>query len=225
MNAIPFETLDIYEFFCDHNLIDKVMTEVTGPDIIWQNTIHPGEFLSQYGYLNIEKDVPYYHPELFTWIQECVDKVAEKHYKNFKLSIVDSWLTRNQFRERPGVHLHYNSVISGLLYFSDFKKSKTVFIQPDLWSSQFLGLKPILKGIVPIQKEITIAPEKGKLILWRSDISHTIQPHTDIKNKRYTLAFNTYFDGVICDYPTAKLKLKIFSVKDQYEEYIKNKND
>jgi len=215
MNVIPFQSLDMYEFFCDSELIDRVMTDVAGPDIIWKTT-GSGDGSSKEGYL--DNEVPYYHSELFNWMQECIDKVAEKHYFDVKLSIVDSWLTKNQFGEHPNAHDHKHSVVSGLLYFSTFKKSKTTFVCEDPWH------KHVPMMLFPT-KEFTVTPEKGKLILWRSDIVHSIQPHTDMKNTRYTLAFNTFFDGVISDRTTAKLQLKVKSVKDQYEEYIKNKND
>ena len=217
MNSISFQKLDIYEFFCDEELVDKVIPEVAGPDIIWtesKNDIN-GPEISRHGYLD-KNDTPYYHPELFTWLQECVDKVAEKHYENYKLSIVDSWLTKNQFGNLSNFHLHNYSVISGLFYFSTFTKSKTIFVHEDPWHSHipYMDFPNTL---------IKIAPEKGKLILWRSDIKHSIETHTDLKNTRYTLAFNTFFDDVISNYPTAKLKVKVNSVKDQYEEYMKKK--
>lgn len=218
MNAIPLQHLDIYEFFCDPDLIDKVMPEVTGPDILWQKFADPGPTmhptLSRHGYL--DEKTSYYNPELFTWIQECVDKVAEKHYGNLKLSIVDSWLTKNQLGDRPNNHAHNYSVISGLLYFSTFKNSKTIFKYKDPWFNH-------LPMVDPIRKEVPIASEKGKLILWRSDIVHTVEPHSDMKNTRYTLAFNTFFDDVISDYDTARLQVKVISVKDQYEKFMKNK--
>jgi hypothetical protein len=220
MNAIPFETLSIYEFFCDTNLIDKVMPEVIGPNIVWETNTEPNSStpnapaLSRHGYF--DDKTPFYQPDLFNWIQECVDKVSEKHFNNLKLSIVDSWLTKNQFGDRPVFHSHKYSIVSGLLYFSTFKNSKTLFKSTDPWRNHL----PIMPSN---ENEFSVTPEKGKLIIWRSDILHTIQPHSDIKNTRYTLAFNTFFDDAVSTNDTAQLKLKVLSVKDQYEEYIKKK--
>ena len=103
-----------------------------------------------------------------------------------------------------------------MLYFSTFKNSKTLFKSTDPWRNHL----PIMQSN---ENEFSVTPEKGKLIIWRSDIMHTIQPHSDMKNIRYTLAFNTFFDGVVSTEDTAQLKLKVLSVKDQYEEYIKKK--
>ena len=217
MNTIPFQSLDIYEFFCDSDLIDKVMTDVTGPNIFWKTTTRGNES-STMG--NLDDTTPFYHPELFKWIQDCIDQVAEKHFFDKKLTVVDAWLTKNIFGQRPVLHSHVNSVISGLLYFSTFNKSGTVFTYLDPWHDH---ISLLYTSDIPT-KSITVNPEKGKLILWRSDIEHTIEPHTDMKKTRYTLAFNAFFDGIINSDTTRKLEIKVSSVKDQYEEFLKKKN-
>ena len=44
-------------------------------------------------------------------------------------------------------------------------------------------------------------------------------------NTRYTLAFNTFYDGVISSRKTAILDIKVNSVKDKYEAYMNKKNN
>lgn len=222
MNTIPFQQLNIYSFSCDEALIDKVTADIKETNIFWKTIADYAPNVngsSQYGYLNEENTAPYYHYELFSWIQECIDKVSELHYNNTKLSIVDSWLTKTNFGDRSAAHSHSNSVITGLLYFSTFKKSGTVFTYNDPWRDHlsFLHFENSTKDIV-------VYPEKGKLLLWRSDILHSIQPHSDIKNTRYTLAFNTFVDGSVGTIGTNKIEIKAITVKDQYEAFM-NKNN
>lgn len=224
MNAIPLQTLSIYEFFCDTDLIDRVMSDIKEKQFDWKQTASkPNEKkqLTNYGYVSEEYNVPFYDPELFTWIEGCIDKVSELHYNNMNFEIVDSWLTKSSLGEGSSWHIHNNSIISGLLYFSTFKKSGTKFLYNDSWCE--ISGSPIV--LPKNYKETTIYPEKGKLILWRSDIIHSVEPHSDLKNTRYTLAFNAFVDGSVSTLDTSRIKLKVLSVKDQYEEYMKSKND
>jgi Putative 2OG-Fe(II) oxygenase len=222
MNAIPLQSLNIYEFFCDTDLIDKVMSGIKEKQFDWKSTVGESDKkkpLTNFGYEDNEHNAPFYDPELFSWIEECIAKVSESHFNNMNFTIVDSWLTKSNFGEIINPHMHTNSIISGLLYFSTFKKSGTKFLYNDPWC-QISGC-PI--NLPKNYKEVTVYPEKGKLLLWQSDIIHTIEPHTDLKNTRYTLAFNVFVDGIVSDQFTAKIQLKVLSVKDQYEEYMKNK--
>jgi len=218
MNIIPLSRVDIYEFFGDTSLIDEVNEEISKTPIQWtptsardQNSDSKKFSNTSIGYL--DDNIPYYNYKLFNWIQGCVDSVAELHYDK-KLAIVDSWLTKNEFGQTTEHHHHTSSVISGLLYLTTFKNSGTIFTYPDPWTEHLPNL------IMPNYKKIKIYPEKGKLILWRSDIKHAVQPHTDLKTVRHTLAFNTFFDGVLNNNDTGRLSLKVESVKDKYESYI-----
>jgi len=223
MNIIPLSRVDIYEFFGDTSLIDEVNEEISKTPIQWtptsardQNSDSKKFSNTSIGYLN--DNIPYYNYKLFNWIQGCVDSVAELHYDK-KLAIVDSWLTKNEFGQTTEHHHHISSVISGLLYLTAFKNSGTIFTYPDPWTAHLPNL------IMPNYKKIKIYPEKGKLILWRSDIKHAVQPHTDLKTVRHTLAFNTFFDGVLNNNVTGRLSLKVESVKDKYEAYMNKKNN
>jgi hypothetical protein len=223
MNVIPFKRLDIYEFFCEPALIDEVLVDIKNTKIDWNvglqgNTVTTEIPKSSYGYLNHKQKISYYNEKLFNWYQECLDKVSDMHFNNVKLSIVDAWLAKAEFSQYAYPHSHINSVVSGLLYFSDFKQSCTTFTYKDPWQHHFSFLEQI-------EKTIKIYPKKGKLILWRSDIKHSVQPHTDLKNTRYTMAFNTFFEGSIGDSDTGMLSLKVDSVKDKYEAYMNKKNN
>ena len=214
MNIIPLSRLDMYEFWCDPELIDEVNNELLNPSIDWEPIKNNPTGLS-IGY----SDVPYYHYKLFDWFQECLNIVSNLHYNNTPLVIVDSWVTKSEFGKNATAHYHVASVVSGLLYLSTFKNSGTIFKYADPWHDHIYNL------IEPSDKTIKITPEKGKLILWRSDIIHSAQVHSDIKSIRNSLAFNTFFDGTLSNLPTGKLSLKVESVKDKYETYINKKNN
>jgi len=225
MNVIPLSRLDIYEFQCDTSLIDSVNEDIAKTNIEWKKLGSDGNenyenlnTLSS-GYLNQADAIPYYHYDLFDWLNECVNEVSTLHFNSIKLSIVDSWLTKSQVSQTLQYHRHIPSVISGVLYLSSFAKSRTFFRYTDPWTEHLSNL------FVPEIKTIRLYPEKGKLILWRSDISHAVEPHSDIKSVRQTLAFNTFIDGNINTMNTARLSLKVDSVKDKYEAYMNKKNN
>lgn len=219
MNIIPFSRTDIYEFFCEPDLIDEVNNELANTKIEWEGIRDKDTNLLSIGYLNINNATPYYHYKLFDWFQECLNTVSNLHYNDIKLSIVDSWLTKTEFGKRAEYHHHISSVVSGLLYLDTFKNSGTLFTYKDPWQEHLSNL------IMLEPKTIKILPEKGKLILWRSDIGHAVQPHSDIKSIRHSLAFNTFFDKHITNRNTGQLSLTVDSVKDKYEAYMNKKNN
>lgn len=230
MNVIPFKRLDIYEFFCDTTLIDEVLTEIKNSNIVWDGGVNGKPISKDYstklpekgkaGYIDYNQKISYYNNKLFNWYQECLDKVSELHYRGVKLSIIDAWLTKSTFGELTQPHFHSNSVVSGLLYFSDFNQSSTIFsYKKDPW------LEHLPNMILHPENTIKITPQKGKLVIWRSDIMHSVQPHTDLKNTRYTMAFNTFFDGQVSASHTGMMSLKVDSVKDRYDTYMNTKNN
>jgi hypothetical protein len=220
MNIIPLSRVDIYEFWCDPSLIDEVNEELFNTPIEWKQAVSEHNDNQSTGYLHRETAVSYYHYRLFDWFQECLNKVSNLHYNKNTLTIADSWLTKSEFGQGIGYHPHASSVVSGLLYLSTFSNSGTIFKYDDPWSDHLPNLLP--PGVK--SRTLTINSEKGKLILWRSDIDHMAEPHLH-EPIRHTLAFNTFFDGPLNHNQSFRLNLKVESVKEKYEAYINKKNN
>lgn len=210
MNTIQLPTQCLYEFSIDQDLVDRSLEYFLNLDLKFQSI---GEgYDAEYSMMNHTNDGfidCIYHEELFIEIQKCVDMVAEKHFTNTKFAICDSWLTRSSFGQRSKQHCHAFSIFSGLLYMTDQEKAETIFYLPDPFYSKHGTLwKPLMKQ-QPYM--FTVKPVKGKLIIWDSSIEHKIGRMAD-KNKRYTLAFNTFPTGLISKGLTAQLKLNVVDV-------------
>lgn len=218
MNKIPLTNIFLYEFFIDEKLVDDSLAQFLA---IEKTKFVPANSKEQsnldanaiYPLDNDNKILPIYHSELFSQIQNCLDEVAKIHFTaDQKLVICDSWITKAFMGQRGTWHTHQLSFISGLLYMTDHNKSETLFYLNDPFydnhSKMFL---PIIQ-----QQEyiIKVKPQKGKLLLWDSTIGHKLSPNTDMKT-RYTLAFNSFVTGKICDKPTMVLSLDCRDVKQQ----------
>lgn len=152
---------------------------------------------------------PFYHENLFDEIQKCVDEVCALHFPpKYKLVICDSWITKNTLGKRSGLHHHSWSIFSGLLYFTDHKKSETVFHAEDPFHTQHLSM---FDDVLLQENKTTYAPKKGKLIIWRSSLKHNTNSHSE-PNTRYALAFNTWFTGVISSNVTGQLEANCVDV-------------
>ncbi len=135
----------------------------------------------------------FYDKEMYKWFYDCLDIVAKNHLKTFKLNICDLWVTKTTFTQASEFHSHPLSVFSGLFYLQDCKDSHTTFLIADSFHQKwnaFLGDEHIKLHNSFFRSK----SERGKLIIWPSEIGHKIDRHTD-KFVRHTIAFNTMFSG------------------------------
>jgi len=213
MNKIPLVNSNIYEFFVDPNLVDEALEYfLTLP--ISQELAHAPNVNSAYALYRATPEsryMPFYHEKLFDELQKFVDEVCNLHFRDSKLAICDSWLTKSSFGKNSTIHLHNFSIFSGLVYFSD-SRTVTKFTLDDpfytrnshLWENRMKDQKYTAK----------IEPQKGKVVIWDSSIKHSITSHKD-KHIRYTLAFNTWLTGTICNDTTSQLYSNVIDVKQR----------
>jgi hypothetical protein len=211
MELINVPSQQIYEFNCDINLIDQALKDLESQKIEWFDD-NADDSESSAGYLNIENRIPWYHDELFIWMQNCIDEVSKITIKT-PLIICDAWVTKSKFKQYAKRHNHAFSMLSGILYFTDHKDSNTMFEYYDHNRRQFGSLfdkKNTLQG------HLNYIPKKGKFIIFPSDMYHHVQTHSELKNTRYTLAINTFFNGLVSNETTSMLELNVVTVKDRY---------
>jgi len=236
MKKIPIGT-HIYEFHCDSILLNQIYEEVSTSDkIIWSprmpsDVIEQTDSISlqsipQLGHLDNDRQVSYYNTELFNWFDACISEVVEDTIPGTKLTINESWLNKMKFGQHTKtLHYHSVSVYSGLLYLTTHPASFTNFFpQNDATKimDNFLNFGNT-SHIIDAKKTKDIflsEPTAGKLLIFPSNLMHSISTHTDIKNIRYTLAFNTFCEGLIIGTTTGKLSIKVKSVKESYEEFM-----
>ena len=221
MNAIPLPTQFIYEFSIDQDLVDKSLEYFLSLDFKSVKSIkdtNSTELLELTGITtkNGHTVTSFYHKELFNELEKCIDQVAKKHFKDQKLVICDSWLTRSKFGQSGFPHWHAWSVFSGLLYMTDQEKSHTIFSLDDPFFEKYknpFGTDSVNK----IPYDFSIKPVKGKLIIWDSSLLHRIGPVTE-KNTRYTLAFNTWMTGNISTLSTGTLICDVVDVEKMHQQ-------
>ena len=242
MKKIPIGT-HIYEFECDPILLKQIYEEVSTSDkILWSpripsDTIKQTNAVSlqsipQLGYLDNNREVSYYNTELFNWFDACISEVVEDTIPGTKLTINESWLNKMKFGQHGNMlHYHRTSIYSGLLYLTTHHASFTNFFPQNDATKIMDSILNFGNALYVIDakktKNIFVSePTAGKLLIFPSNLMHNISTHADIKNIRYTLAFNTFCEGLISGTTTAKLSIKVKSIKESYEEFIKfNKLD
>jgi len=196
--------LGIYEFKCDEQLFTEFClsfdNHIQRKEIDWQNLSKPNlhEYATSIGYLNDENEI--LTGNFSHWINDCIQKISDKHFFSEKLKVVDCWYTKTEFGQSSSFHFHSHSILSGLFYISK-SNTKTKFIYKDPWL-EYLG--PL--GPPDIFKTFEFTPNPGTLLIWRSDIQHAVSVHKE-KNIRYTLSFNTFFDNINCNQPAIKIHI------------------
>jgi hypothetical protein len=213
MKTINIPTKNIYEFECDLDLLERAFEDFKTHKIEWVENVQPGQdygSLTPSGYLDSTKKVPWYHEELFDWMQSCLDEVAKLTVK-VPLAMCDSWTTKAEYKQKTAWHVHTFSVFSGLLYFTDHEQSHTMFEYNEHNLEKFGRLFEDHR-----KDKLQFKPEKGKFLLFPSDLFHSVQSHSELKHTRYTLAINTFFDKTLSFEPTAVLEYNVVTVKDRY---------
>ena len=225
MKTIPLTSYNIYEFECDDELTNKILDDIKQQQIVWE-TASPNDDVYNYsGYLgSADSLVPYYHHELFNWFDDCLKTISKNQCDNIKLTICDSWLTKSNLGQYANMHNHTASIYSGLFYLSTHNTAETIFEYKDVTIKNLLGS---VGSHIKLNKVDTFVskPEKNKLIIFPSDILHGVRINKDVRQTRHTLAFNTFYDGIISSMKTGILDIKVNSVKDRYEAYINKKNN
>jgi len=232
MNIVPINSFNIYEFECDDTLTDLVLEDIKKTKLFWRSSAKLENFASNdsdvasAAYLDPKLNIPYYHEEFFSWLQQCLDDVTKIYFKNIKLVISDAWPVKTIFGQGINQHIHSNSIFSGVFYFDSFASSGTCFYQKNSTVArieQILGVhhtnntSDIFNG--PNHFIFTSLPKKNKLVIFPSELKHSMEKHK-ITKTRYTFSFNSYFNGVVSDNNTTVLELKTISVKERNQRFL-----
>jgi uncharacterized protein (TIGR02466 family) len=200
MNIINFLPLSVYEFTCDKELLDRMVSTVADVPIEknLSNTITDTDL--------------FYDAELYDWLNSCIEEAKEDLYipKEVKLEITSCWANKNKKLQLHHRHLHPNSFMSGILYLSeDHSGGLTEFMTDNIWWDNFKWLK-FKNGPNPRTINQMCIPQKGKLLLFPSSLMHGVTAITD-NSTRYTISFNTFFSGPINDTKTGRFRLELES--------------
>ena len=121
----------------------------------------------------IQKSLDYYTSQILEATQRVIPTL--------------SWTNKNPQNSRHHEHVHPNSVISGVFYFSTTDTTPIKFHKSDHW-----GLKLDYKNFNNYNGESIFVPIKsGELILFPSNTTHSV-PTNQSSVVRYSLSFNTF---------------------------------
>jgi hypothetical protein len=211
MKKIDAISIPFYEFHGGRELAEEVLSDIKTKKFTLDPT--PGS-----GYIYTD----YYYEKLFNFFENSIKSVKNLYYTDtVDFPIVDCWVNEYKTMNRIKHHYHSNSVICGIYYLTEHEKNySTVFDANNPWTyhssdNSFTHLN-IVKNDIPLSGEII--PEVGKLILFPACLMHymnTISPKDNIL--RYTIAFNTFPEGVVSTNSTKKLQLKSFSLKERLD--------
>lgn len=187
-------SIPIYEFQCNDQLTEEIYNQA----VLSKFTDNMSNKISDREH--------YYNAKLFDWFDQCIDQVSKIYFLNeISLPIISCWINKSSKLEKHHTHHHPNSILSGIFYLTTHDKAETVFYYKNPYvemgaTSLILASKDLEKNLVDRPSTIMgkVAPEKGKLILFPSSITHGTRPNPDL-HARYTISFNTFFSGKIHD--------------------------
>jgi uncharacterized protein (TIGR02466 family) len=111
-----------------------------------------------------------------------------------KLQITQSWFNYNDTDSSHHTHMHENSIISGVVYFTEIP-SDIVFFRTD--PSNTIKLKPKYKNTTKFNSEIiNLKIDKFDMILFPSSTVHGVDRNSS-SNTRISLSFNTFYSGIL----------------------------
>jgi uncharacterized protein (TIGR02466 family) len=133
-------------------------------------------------------------PELVT-IKDFIQKSLNYYTDNIiestqQVKPTISWTNKNPEGSKHHQHIHPNSIISGVFYFSTTESSPIQFHKMDSW-----GLKLDVKKYNHFNGESIYVPIKsGELVLFPSNLRHSV-PINKSTAVRYSLSFNTFTES------------------------------
>ena len=133
-------------------------------------------------------------PSLKCQIQWHIDKYVSEVINaktEFSLYITQSWVNKNKQGTRHAQHMHTNSIISGVFYFSDNPQPITFHKYFDYL--ELFAIEPKEYNQYNYTKFLH-RPPKHSLVLFPSILRHSVIQN-DTETDRFSLAFNTFFKG------------------------------
>lgn len=203
MNLLPVYSTNFYEFHCDPVLLEEILTEVT--DIKYINN-----------QLNYRSAKDYFHEKLFNWLENCLVEVKDKLSvkESVELVITTSWVNKTTKLSKHHKHSHPNSFAVGILYLTTHESAYTNFYHKNDW---FVGNQIVpFEGFSFYEDVSKIKPEAGKLIIFPGNTVHDTGTLKLNEPDRYTISFNTFFQGKINDNVSESLQIKTSTVRERF---------
>lgn len=203
----------IYEFQSDINLVNEVIADLKQKPF----TEHISQNNTSGYFAN------YFHPKLFDFFEQSIAEVQKIYYKeNISFPIVDCWANKYTASQSLALHTHSNGFISGVYYLNSLQTCSTCFTMPNPWSHEDpYKTLTIYKNEDKIIYEVF--PTEGTLLLFPSQLKHYININKDMKKVKYSISFNAFPSGNLCDIAASTLSLHAISVREKIDWAKSNK--
>ena len=179
---------NLYRFQCDKDLLSKTLSDIKKEE-------YTNKDRTNYWTVNtlLNKDPKY--KDIHEWFSSCVKAVHNLYKFDCQhISITQCWANKSQKGQQGHMHIHPNSLISGVFYLTD-ASCPTLFVNDSIWKEPScirLNRIDTETNFLVFHNEPSVA---GNLILFPSTLRHIQEKHTDTE-ERYTMAFNTFPSGL-----------------------------
>lgn len=212
MNCEYIYGYPFYTFEIPDSIIDTVYTEIQ--NVVYEEVFYANDReMPSYSGHTVKDGMKscYYNKELYDILDRYLNQIYKKHFKfAIEQQIVNLWPTKTVFGRHAWYHSHAHSIFSGLVYLHDSKTS-TLFKFEDqiekIWK-HFVYVNSCNSELVYESKAV-----KGKVIIWPSVIDHKIDIHRE-KTPRFTVAFNSFWNGRLNSSTTGFLDINTTPAKD-----------
>jgi uncharacterized protein (TIGR02466 family) len=142
-------------------------------------------------------------PNLRNWIQHQLDNYSQYALSTHqKLKFTQSWcLKHNDTRQEVFPHSHPNSIISGAYYIEADEDSANLTFHrkaTNMSPSVVWEMDQEMMAEAPWNFHWKkIASKRGRLVLFPSQLMHSVDGEIPIDGTRCVLSFNTWFEGGI----------------------------
>ncbi len=193
MEKIKILPQTIFKYRCDSELLSNTLKMIKDEDWERNNQI---DYVEQTYNISLHRQSKY--QKLHEWIHECLNEVKQELDFSCKcIKIVQSWANKGRYGQWMWRHIHPNSFISGILYLTD-SNAQTWFSWTNIWNNKVNQLWPQDDERYEIfHKQSTVA---GDLIIFPSQLSHSVGKHMNEEYDRYTLSFNSFPSGRMGDF-------------------------
>ncbi len=202
----PFN-LNFYKFTCQDALTDRILSKVIPLDFT-KNESNSTTLMDNF-----------FDEELVSWFEKCIDEAKTDigFNENIKLPITICWANKTSKLQAHHEHAHPNSFLSGIFYLTSHTDAPTTFVYPSYWFNQYPGID--FFNSKKHRYVHQILPVKSTLILFPSHIRHGVVGHKN-PEVRYTISFNTFLSGKICDdsFNKIRLELNVKTLRDYQNE-------
>jgi len=129
-------------------------------------------------------------------------------FKNINFKILTSWVIKHAKGDYSHLHMHTNSLFSGVLYLQVNKNSGDIIFvdkkQSPLYPSEiFLEVE---ENNLYNARFFQITPQNNEIIIFPSYLHHEVTPNKTNED-RYVLSFNIFPSGILNNNGLSELKL------------------